>query len=336
MAKRIDDYLNAILKARYGEEVRGSIHDAIEMISKIAGIEFGNAITSATSPSGTYEIGTFYFNNVTDDLWKLRDVDDWELVGNIKGQSGTPGADAPRPVGVVETSHVGLLHTYEIQFDDGTAYPFTVSDGASGSGTGDMTKSVYDTDNDGIVDRSASVGNAITSVLENFDEDSSGNPTYNGKTIGGAVSIDNDTIVKNAAGEIEVSSDITDKIDQLDNVAADKDKVLVANGDGTFRWDIVESSNGYSSFVDFTILQGNNHFDNYSGTISTVLQNASNDANIEFFFELTLKDGSTDEYENVTLASYKLGTGADKGRFEINVVDNVSVDVNCRIKVTEF
>lgn len=234
MAKRIDDYLNAILKARYGEEVRGSIHDAIEMISKIAGIEFGNAITSATSPSGTYEIGTFYFNNVTDDLWKLRDVDDWELVGNIKGQSGTPGADAPRPVGIVETSHVGLLHTYEIQFDDGTAYPFTVSDGASGSGTGDMTKSVYDTDNDGIVDRSASVGNAITSVLENFDEDSSGNPTYKGNPIGGAVSIDNDTIVKNAAGEIEVSSDITEKISQIITGTISGDTITFTDATNTY------------------------------------------------------------------------------------------------------
>lgn len=212
MAKKIEDYLKAILEARYGEDVRNSIHDAIEMINKIAGIKFGTDITSTTSPSGDYEIGTFYINNETDDMWKMAGTDLWEHVGNIKGEPGTPGTDAPKPYEVVEISHVGLIRTYELRFDDGSAFPFIVKDGESGSGTGDMTKAVYDTDNDGIVDQAEKVGNAITAILEKFDEDLSGNLLYDGRPIGGTVSIDNDTITKNAKDELQVAESLTAKL----------------------------------------------------------------------------------------------------------------------------
>lgn len=170
---KIEDLLQQILVARYGEDVRGSIHDAIEMISKIAGIKYGTEITSETSPSGNYQIGTFYFNDDTYDLWCMIAKDSWDFIANIKGtpgedgapgRDGTPGEDGATPTGIVEISHVGLIHTYELQFSNGAAFPFTVMDGQSGSGTGNMRWETYDTNQDGIVDEADHASRADSAI----------------------------------------------------------------------------------------------------------------------------------------------------------------------------
>lgn len=46
----------------------------------------------------------------------------------------------------------GKQKTYRITFTDGTTFDYVVTDGADGTGAGDMTKAVYDADNDGYVD----------------------------------------------------------------------------------------------------------------------------------------------------------------------------------------
>lgn len=56
---------------------------------------------------------------------------------------------------------------------------------------------------------------------------------------GGSVAIDNVTITENSDDEIQVATTLIDKINQLNNVAADMGKVLTANGDGTAEWDDV-------------------------------------------------------------------------------------------------
>lgn len=48
--------------------------------------------------------------------------------------------------GIAKTSTVGLVDTYTITMTDGTTYTFTVTNGQNGSGSGDMTKTVYDSD----------------------------------------------------------------------------------------------------------------------------------------------------------------------------------------------
>lgn len=257
MAK-IEDYLKQILEARYGEDVRGSIHDSIEMISKIAGIKFGTDVTSASSPTGSYEIGTFYLNTSTFDLWCMASVNSWVLAGNIKGVNGnngvgiskiektsmsgkvdtytitytdsststfnvTNGKDGNKIIGVTEISHVGLVHTYQINLDDSTSYTFTVSDGQSGSGSGDMTKAVYDKSDNGMVDvaeelfDSTNNKKAITSVLANLTDDG-GKLAYKGTAVGGDVDIDDITIKKDASnGKIKVADSITGKLVNLDS-----------------------------------------------------------------------------------------------------------------------
>lgn len=47
---------------------------------------------------------------------------------------------------IVKTSTVGLVDTYTITMTDGTTSTFTVTNGRDGSGSGDMTKAVYDPD----------------------------------------------------------------------------------------------------------------------------------------------------------------------------------------------
>lgn len=47
---------------------------------------------------------------------------------------------------IAKTSTQGLVDTYTITMTDGTTYTFTVTNGQNGSGSGDMTKAVYDPD----------------------------------------------------------------------------------------------------------------------------------------------------------------------------------------------
>lgn len=70
------------------------------------------------------------------------------------GANGTNGADGRGIVSVVRTAGTGAAgttDTYTITYTDATTSSFFVYNGADGLGSGDMLKSVYDTDNDGKV-----------------------------------------------------------------------------------------------------------------------------------------------------------------------------------------
>lgn len=85
---------------------------------------------------------------------------DWILLGEgqkgdkgDKGDTGATGATgAIGPTGngissVSKTSTSGLIDTYTILYTNGTSSSFTVKNGQDGSGSGDMTKAVYDQNN---------------------------------------------------------------------------------------------------------------------------------------------------------------------------------------------
>ena len=88
----ISTYLQAIMDAVYGEDVRGSIHDAIDLINKVGEVTFtvGTAVTSQGSSITGYYTNSLYLNTDTDDLWKC-DGTKWVLQGNIKGATGQTG-----------------------------------------------------------------------------------------------------------------------------------------------------------------------------------------------------------------------------------------------------
>ena len=73
-----------------------------------------------------------------------------------KGETGDTGATGNSIASIVRTTGngaVGTTDTYTITFTSGATTTFTVS---HGSGSGDMTKAVYDADDDGVVDHAAS------------------------------------------------------------------------------------------------------------------------------------------------------------------------------------
>ena len=128
----ISSYLAAILAAVYGEDVRGSIHDAIDIINKVGEVllNTGTAVTGPTSSStGSYD-GSFYINTSTMELWKCIGTDTWQSQGVLKGSDG---ADGNGIVSIAKTATVGLVDTYTITFDDGSTTTYDITNGQNGS-----------------------------------------------------------------------------------------------------------------------------------------------------------------------------------------------------------
>lgn len=94
----ISSYLQAIMTAVYGEDVRGSIHDAIEIINEVGEVVFstGTAVSSASSSSTGFYEDSLYLNTTTFELWKCIGTDTWESQGILKGDTGEAGADGNR------------------------------------------------------------------------------------------------------------------------------------------------------------------------------------------------------------------------------------------------
>lgn len=124
----ISSYLAAILSAVYGEDVRGSIHDAIDIINKVGEVlmNTGTAVTGPTSSSTGFYEGSYYINTSTFELWKCIGTDAWQSQGILKGDDGNG------IVSVTKTGTAGLVDTYTITFDDGDTETFQITNGADG------------------------------------------------------------------------------------------------------------------------------------------------------------------------------------------------------------
>ena len=98
----ISRYLQDILDAVYGEEVRGSIHDAIEIINDVSEVvlTLGTAVTSASSSSAGFFDGSLYLNTNTYELWQCVGTDSWTSQGILKGAPGVDGNKWYRGTGI--------------------------------------------------------------------------------------------------------------------------------------------------------------------------------------------------------------------------------------------
>lgn len=125
----INTYLQAILQAVYGEDVRGSIHDAIALINDVSEVVLstGTAVTGPTSSSTGFFEDSLYLNINTYELWKCIGTDTWQSLGILKGDTGN-GIDT-----IAKTSTSGLVDTYTITFTDGTTTTFDVTNGKDGT-----------------------------------------------------------------------------------------------------------------------------------------------------------------------------------------------------------
>lgn len=128
----ISTELARILSAIYGEDVRGSIHDAIEKINDVSEVVLttGTAVTSPSSSSTGFYDDSLYLNTDTFELWKCTGVNTWASQGILKGEAGDDGNGI---VSITKTSTSGLVDTYTITYTDGNTDTFTVTNGADGA-----------------------------------------------------------------------------------------------------------------------------------------------------------------------------------------------------------
>ena len=132
----ISQYLQAIMQAVYGEEVRGSIHDAIEIINDVGEkvLSTGTAVIGPSSSSTGFFEDSLYLNTNTMELWKCVGTDSWTSQGTLKGDAGSPGADGDGIDDIQLTGTSGLVDTYTIYMSDGvTTYNFMVTNGQNGN-----------------------------------------------------------------------------------------------------------------------------------------------------------------------------------------------------------
>lgn len=120
----ISTELQAILDAVFGEQVRGSIHDAIEKINEASEVVLstGNLITYSGSSSQGFYVGSLYLNTDTYTLWKCIGTNSWQSLGVLKGRDGSQGVEGktgPRGISVREVIPVGE-GGFIIRLDDGT------------------------------------------------------------------------------------------------------------------------------------------------------------------------------------------------------------------------
>lgn len=95
--------------------------------------------------------------------WYVYDAVQEQFVDTGVQAEGPQGDDGPQgpagPTGngiasITKTGTSGLIDTYTITYTNGNTTTFTVTNGKDGTGSGDMSKSVYDQNNNGIVDNS--------------------------------------------------------------------------------------------------------------------------------------------------------------------------------------
>lgn len=91
----ISSYLNAIMKAKFGKDVRGSIHDAIEIINKVGEVQVdtGSKFQNGSPVPDGYFSDSIYINSESNELLKATPNPSgtgmtWVKVGSIQGQKG--------------------------------------------------------------------------------------------------------------------------------------------------------------------------------------------------------------------------------------------------------
>lgn len=125
----ISRYLSEIMAAVYGEQVRGSIYNAIDIINKVGekNITVGTAVTSTRSSITGYFKDSLYLNSQTWDMWRCTGAG-WVKEGNLKGTT---------IASISKTGNSGHTDNYVIKGSDGsTLGAFNVSNGSKfGIGT---------------------------------------------------------------------------------------------------------------------------------------------------------------------------------------------------------
>ena len=117
----------------------------------------GRGIVSIVRTAGTGAAGTVDTYTITYTTGPTSTFDVTNGANGTNGIDGTDGVDGNDGRGIVSvvrtsgTGAAGTTDTYTITFTDASTSTFNVYNGADGGGAGDMTKAIYDSDDDGKV-----------------------------------------------------------------------------------------------------------------------------------------------------------------------------------------
>ena len=181
------------------------------------------------------------------------------------GSPGTPGQDGFSPIASI--SKTGKIATITITDSQGTTTA-EIRDGEDGSGSGDMLKATYDTNDNGIVDNAEKVNN------HTVQSDVPANAVFTDTTYtaGTGIEITANNVINNTQTSAEwgnISGDIDDQTD-LQNILADKvdsnDLAAVATSGSyndlsdkpSIMSGLTELSYGSSTWNDFITAYNNN------------------------------------------------------------------------------
>lgn len=161
--------LAAIMAAVYGEEVRGSIHDAIDKINTASekAISSGSAFAPGYPATG-YPSGSLYLNTTSNKLLRSNGAV-WEDAGSIKGNGITK---------IEKGASVGLADAYTITFDNGEKFIYAITNGNG-------IVSIIKTGTTGLEDTyTITYDNGLTSTFK-VTNGENGNKWYRGTVISG-------------------------------------------------------------------------------------------------------------------------------------------------------
>lgn len=118
----ISTELQAIMDAVYGEEVRGSIHDAIKKINDVGEkvLDAGTAVDSPSSSTEGYYEGSIYFNTETHAFWRCTGTA-WELLTEVQGSLWSAGT-AITGTGTGRTGYAGHENDFYLNKTYGHIY----------------------------------------------------------------------------------------------------------------------------------------------------------------------------------------------------------------------
>lgn len=323
----IQKELAAIMSAYYGEEVRGSIHDAISKINDVTEktLTLGTSVTEPTSSVEGYFEDSVYININTYDVWRCTGSA-WAFEGTLKGEKGDKGEQGNRWFRGTDVSGKSV-----------TPKSFNIQ---------------------------AAVGDMYVNVTEQsiYHCTESGNPSkwsYDFTMAaggGGSVDIDGVTITENASGEIQVSEEITKKLPSTAPSKQLKGKVPVIQNDGSVEWGDVQGGGGISpddmlnsidaveqnttagKVVDALVVK--EYANRYTNSVISTL--TANQNEITIASDVFKNDNATFEFmfepnannEVLTLAKYELDTTA--GTIKITVVTAPTINTRIRVDVTDY
>ena len=225
--------LAAIMAAVYGEEVRGSIHDAIQKINDASEVVLstGTLIDSSVSSSVGFYLNSLYYNTSTNELWKCVGTNLWESQGILKGEKGENGNQwfRGRQVSATTMASVPLVANVNdnyLNVDEGKIYHCTEG--------GNVTTWVYDMTLSG----GGSGGASDWSELENKPFDTVGTDF---KTTGNKLALA--TAITDKLSELD---DKADTVAEIENATEEADKVASAYG-------VQKFANKYTERISFVI-----------------------------------------------------------------------------------